>query len=48
MERIPVARIKKREALLDALHIHLSPVDRVLLEQHLEIIQVIDAKVAPR
>ncbi|MDN7023664.1 IS110 family transposase [Methanoculleus sp. FWC-SCC1] len=47
VERIPVARIKKKkEALLDALHTHLGPVDRVLLEQHLEIIQVIDAKVA--
>ena len=34
VERIPVARIKKKkEALLDALHTHLSPVDRVLLEQ---------------
>lgn len=47
VERIPVARTKKKkEALLDALHTHLGPVDRILLEQHLEIIQVIDAKVA--
>ena len=47
VERIPVARIKKKkEALLGALHTHLGPVDRILLKQHLEIIQVIDAKVA--
>lgn len=46
VERTSIARIKKKEALLNALHTHLSPVDRVLLEQHLEIILVIDTRVA--
>ena len=47
IERIPVARIrKKKEALLEALHTNISSVDRLMLEQHLELIQIIDGKVA--
>ena len=47
IEHIPVAQIrKKKAALLEALNNNLSSVDKLLLEQHLDMIKIIDGKIA--
>ena len=47
IEHIPVAQIrKKKAALLEALNNNLSSIDKLMLEKHLDMIKIIDGKIA--